>query len=489
MKVSTSTHPSSPCSNKTLVVSHDPKLAGQLRGMLETDHHCRVELASSYREAEAMLNGRLPRTIFVDLRGSAAREDPSGLLHHLSRRRKQRVPVVAVSDAGYVCDWAAVADLIVSGHLHLPLGRKQLSDLLEAGLAGNLPEAPPGPAVPRIVQSRTVTCKTYTPQMAELLDNLVMMAKQDVTLLLVGETGTGKTTLARMIHELSPRQPSRLLTVACGAIPRELIESELFGHVKGAFTSADRSKIGKFEAAEAGTLLLDEIDVLRPSQQAKLLRIIETGEFEPVGSNETRVSRARLIVASNVDLKQLMERNEFRPDLYYRLNMLEFHIPPLRHRRRDIVPMTLDFVEEMCAAHEVRIRRVHPDFLACLKSYSWPGNVRELKNHVRRAVLFCRGDELTPKNLAPHLVEAAGKPAGHPEAPAPSDSSMPGATLLEQVASNERALLERALRENDYNRTATARAVGLSRVGLYKKMKKHGLMAMGKSTPLASNCP
>jgi len=462
-------------SDATLVVSRDRVLADRLRGMLEEGHHHRVQWASSYGEAERILQNHQPQAVFLDLRAGADPEDPSRLLHHLSQRGRNRLPVVAVSDAGYVCDWAAVADLIISGRLSLPLDRRQLAHLLEAELAQSLFDAPAGPPGPRIVRSRSVTCKTYTPEMADLLDQLVMMAAHDVTLLLVGETGTGKTTLARMAHELSPRKDARLLTLGCGAMPSELIESELFGHVRGAFTSADRSKVGKFEAAGEGTLLLDEIDVLKPAQQAKLLRVIETGEFEPVGSNETRVSRARLIVASNVDLKELMERNEFRADLYYRLNTLEFRVTPLRDRPRDIVPMALDFVEELCAAHQIEIHRVHPDFLACLKSYAWPGNVRELKNHVRRAVLFCRSGELTPDDLAPQFAEAM---QGRPRAPREASPVLAptGATLPEKVAANERAMLEQALKEHDDNRTATARALGISRVGLYKKMKRHGMV-------------
>ena len=355
-------------SHSTLVVSHDQSLARQLRGILEEDHCCEVEHALSYQEAEAMLKRRLPHAVFIDLRKAATREDPSCLLHDLIERGPHRVPVIAVSDGGYVCDWAGVADLIVSGHLHLPLDRQQLAQMFENEFGGALFAVPPGPLAPRVVQSESVTYKTCSEEMFSLLDNVLMMASHDVTVLLVGETGTGKTRLARMLHELSPRRQSRFLTVACGALPPELIESELFGHVRGAFTGADRSKIGKFEAAKDGSLLLDEIDVLKPSQQAKLLRVIETGEFEPVGCNETRVSQARLIAASNVDLKYLMERNQFRPDLYYRLNMLEFHIPPLRQRPRDIVPMTLEFIDEFCLAHAVKIRRVHPEFLACLKN-------------------------------------------------------------------------------------------------------------------------
>lgn len=467
--------PSTIFSDSTLVVSHDRAFARQLRGILEKEHRCRVQLALSYREAEAILEQELPEAVFLDLRNAAGREDPSRLLHGLSQRMKNRVPVIAVSDAGYVCDWAAVADLIVSGHLHLPLDRKQLYDLLEAELAGNLADGARPATAPHVARSKSVTYKTHTPEMAELLDDLLMISSHDVTILLVGETGTGKTTLARMIHELSSRRQGRLLTVACGTLPPELIESELFGHVKGAFTGADQSKIGKFEAAKDGTILLDEIDVLTPGQQAKLLRVIETGEFEPVGSNETRVCRAKIIAASNVDLKQLMRRNEFRADLYYRLNMLEFCLPPLRRRPRDIVPLSLEFIGEFCSAHGVRIRRVHPEFLAHLKSYGWPGNIRELKNHIRRAVLFCRSGELTPGDLAPHLVQAMQEQPREAATESSGDSRKE-ATLLEKVAETEREMLEQALRENNHNRTVTAQALGLSRVGLYKKMKKYGMI-------------
>jgi DNA-binding NtrC family response regulator len=378
-----------------------------------------------------------------------------------------------------------VADLIVSGHIQLPLDRAQLSRLLESELAKNIFPTTPGDLAPQIVRGKTVTYKTHTPEMFELLHDVVTMAEHEVTMLLVGETGTGKTTLAKLIHELSPRADDKMLTVACGALPPELIESELFGHVKGAFTSADHTKAGKFEVAKNGSLLLDEIDVLGPAQQAKLLRVIETGEYEPVGCNDTRISRARLIVASNVDLKELMERNEFRADLYYRLNMLEFRIPPLRQRQRDIVPLTLDFVDEFCKAHNIEIRRVHHDFLACLKAYDWPGNVRELKNHIRRAVLFCRTGILTPNELAPHFRQAL-RQRSSAEGDVASAPRCPGteSTFVERLASSEREILEQALREHDNNRTATAKALGLSRVGLYKKMKKYGMI-----TPRGSQQP
>ena len=462
----------------TLVISPDAALTDQLRRILEQDHCRRVRVASSFSEAETLLRDGLPATVFADFRKPEGDDCPSAFFSKLGRDARPEVPVIAVSDRGYVCDRAGVADLIVRGHLQLPLDRAQLWRLLEHELAKNGPSGNATASRPRVVHGETVACKTYTPAMSALLDDVLTLAGHAVTVLLVGETGTGKTTLARLIHELSPRRDARLLTVACGALPPDLIESELFGHVKGAFTGAERSKPGKFEAAENGTLLLDEIDVLGPAQQAKLLRVIETGEFEPVGSNDTRHSAARLVVASNLDLKQLVEQNRFRADLYYRLNMLELRIPPLRERPADVVPLTLDFVGEFCSAHDVRIDRVDPDFLACLKQYHWPGNVRELKNHVRRAVLFCRTGTLTPDDLAPHFRQALESgpllPAGAPKA---ASQSARETSLVERVAANERRMIEQALRENGQNRTATAKALGLSRVGLYKKMKKLGMAA------------
>ncbi len=463
----------------TLLVSNDRPFAEQLRSILEEDHCRQVDVVASIRDAMDVLRQGLPEMVFLDCRVIRPGEELAGLAERIRGRGKHPVPLIAVSESGYVCDWAAVPDLIFSGHVQLPLDRGQLFRLLEEQQAKSLPEAAASAGAPKVVRGKTIVYKTSTPEMFPMLDDLVMMAGHDVTVLLTGETGTGKTTIARLIHELSPRHGSRLLTIACGAIPRELIESELFGHLKGAFTSADRAKLGKFDAVQDGTLLLDEIDVLGPAQQTKLLRVIETGEFEPVGGNETHHSKARIIAASNVDLRQLMQHNEFRADLYYRLNTLELHIPPLRRRPRDIVPLALDFVEEFCSAHDVRIRHVHPDFLHCLTRYEWPGNVRELKNHVRRAVLFCRTGVLTPDLLAPHFREALdGSTAERSQTQQAATAASTATTIAERIAGQEREILEQTLREHDQNRTATARALGLSRVGLYKKMKRLGMIGL-----------
>ena len=197
----------------------------------------------------------------------------------------------------------------------------------------------------RELVSRTRRFRTSTPAMFEMLDELRIAAAHDVTVLLIGETGSGKTHLAHLIHELSPRSQHGFCTVACGALPPDLIESELFGHAKGAFTGAERDREGKFSAAGQGTLLLDEIDVLPLDHQAKLLRVIETGEYEPVGTNDTQTSNARLIVASNLDLETLVAKDRFRIDLFYRLNVLRFELLPLRERPRDMDYLARHFAD------------------------------------------------------------------------------------------------------------------------------------------------
>jgi transcriptional regulator with PAS, ATPase and Fis domain len=322
----------------------------------------------------------------------------------------------------------------------------------------------------RVLRGTTRSLVTFAPSMFEMFEELKVAAAHDVTILLIGETGSGKTYLARLIHELSPRRNQRCLTVACGALPPDLIESELFGYVKGAFTGADTDKPGKFAAADRGTLLLDEIDVLAPKQQAKLLRVIETGEYEPVGSNDTRISHARLIAASNIDLEKLVEADKFRRDLYYRLNTLSFHLPPLRERPWDIEYLARKFAIEHSRAHQIELKHIEPEFLAALRQYSWPGNIRELENVIRRAVLYCRDGVLTVADLPSTLRPANTGRSNH------SPDRQHALTLEERLRQVERRIIEETLQRNNYRRTETARELGISRITLYNKMKKLGIL-------------
>jgi len=313
--------------------------------------------------------------------------------------------------------------------------------------------------------------ENYTPSLAPLVDRIALAAAHDVTVLLTGETGTGKTFLARLMHDCSPRRGEPFITVPCGAIPANLVEAAFFGHTKGAFTGADRAKVGKFEAAGEGSILLDEIDTLGLEQQAGLLRVIETGEFEPLGSNETKRCAARIIVASNWDLEAAVQAGKFRQDLYYRLNVMSFHLPPLRERVQDIAPL----VRGMAARYNTKFRKglfdISPRALEALEGYPWPGNIRQMENFLQQAVLVSSGAELLFEHLPQQVRDYQPSPA---QQPAPGQSQEDSLFHSREVI--ERNVILRVLDKNGYSRARAATALGISRVTLYKKMKKYGLM-------------
>ncbi len=313
-----------------------------------------------------------------------------------------------------------------------------------------------------------------TPSLLPMAQTLSLAACHDVTVLLTGETGTGKTYLAQLIHHHSPRRAERFLVVPCGALAPGVIESEFFGHARGAFTGADRAKAGKFEVAGGGTILLDEVDTLGLEQQAKLLRVIETGEYEPVGSNETRRCKARIIATSNRNLEEAVESGRFRQDLYYRLNVLSFYLPPLRERRQDVAPLARMLAARFSGKFLRELFALSPEAQETLEAFGWPGNIRQLENVVQQAVLMSKGMELLPEHLPACVREVADQPpVGRAPAGAPPAEGLSLGQSRDQV---ERAVIERALAEARQCRSKAACALGISRVTLYNKMKKYGMM-------------
>jgi DNA-binding NtrC family response regulator len=317
----------------------------------------------------------------------------------------------------------------------------------------------------------------FPAEMSQVREQIRRVVPQQTTLLLTGETGTGKTRLARLIHELSPRSAEPFLVVDCGAISANLIESEMFGHVRGAFTGADRDRAGKFAAAGRGTLLLDEINSLPLPLQSRLLRAVEDRVFEPVGGNKLQPLQARLIVASNACLEQEVAAGRFRADLYYRLNVVGFYMPPLRARRTVIAGLVLRFLREFAARNRPDVRGITPEAVAALQGYDWPGNIRELRNVLERAVALCPGPDIEIGDLP----EGVRRPALSLPAPAALHSEMRSdfpLTLTESREEVEILRITEALQKHKNNRLRAAAELGISRMGLYKKLHKYGLMEL-----------
>jgi len=453
-----------------IIFKNEASLAKSLCSYLTRDFDCDITSVSSFTDFLTAFQKDSAPVVFLDLRESSINQETEETLKFLAEDCAEKFQLVVISEGFYPRPLALWVDMIADRHLEYPFHREELVEALGELKQSRLVNGSRRIPRPKRLESEALQFVTYTPELFSVVDQLVRIAALNVTMLLVGKTGTGKTTLAHLIHQLSPRSEEPFQNVACGALPPDLIESELFGHVRGAFTGADRSKIGRFEAAGNGTLLLDEIDVLGPKEQAKLLKVIETGEFEPVGSTETRISNARLIVASNVDLETLTQEQKFRSDLYYRLNVLEFRLPSIKDRPFDIFPLALQFIEECCQQHNISVHRLHRHFIEALKQYPWPGNIRELKNQVQRAVLFCNRDELTVEDLSPAILNM------QQEILESAVFQCSGTSLAERVALTERRIVEATLKAHGYKRTATAEALGISRVGLYKKMRKHGML-------------
>ncbi len=287
------------------------------------------------------------------------------------------------------------------------------------------------------------------------------VAATPTTVLVTGESGTGKDQLARLIHERSPRRDAPYLKIDCASLPSELVESELFGHEKGAFTGAEQRKLGRLELAQGGSIVLDEVAALAPGIQSKLLRVLEERAFERLGGTETLRIDARLIALTNADLEQAVRAGRFREDLYFRLNVLTIRVPPLRERSGDIVPLAEHLLARLAAVHGRPNAALSPAAKEVLQAYSWPGNVRELKNVIERALIFSKQDGLEPEDF-PESVRAAARGTGH-------------TAHLRSLEEVERECILATLEATHYKITRAAEILGISRKTLLEKRKKYGL--------------
>jgi DNA-binding NtrC family response regulator len=303
-------------------------------------------------------------------------------------------------------------------------------------------------------------------QMRRIYDMVESVADTKATILITGESGTGKSMVARAIHRFSGRQDHPFVEVACGALPETLLESELFGHVAGAFTGAIGDKKGKFMQADGGTIFLDEIGTSSPGMQVKLLRILQDFEFEQVGGNETFSVDSRVILATNENLSQAVSEGRFRQDLFYRVNVINIELPPLRDRISDIPLLANHFLTKICRSMERPEKRINDSVMAALQRFNWPGNVRELQNVIERAVLLGKNETITIEDLPVDFHQVSGT---IPVSPVGSR------TLKEALEEPERQIILDVLEMNDWNRYATAESLGINRTTLYKKMKRLGL--------------
>jgi two-component system, NtrC family, response regulator HydG len=452
-------------SSRVALVSDDPTLAGSIQT------HLKKTLGQNVFQCgfEAIRTHIGPETDGLLLLAAASTAESEQILRLVREIYIRKLPPIIMIVADEPASRLGEVEPYVAQCLRWPRDAARLTQLIHdrLGELGDFLATRADETIDQLICRRLLT---QTPSLVPLVERIALAAAHDVTVLLTGETGTGKTHLARLIHDCSPRRQEPFLAVPCGAQPANLVESAFFGHAKGAFTGADRAKIGKFDAAGNGTILLDEIDTLGLEQQAGLLRVIETGEFEPVGSNETRRSTARIIVASNWDLEEAVADGKFRQDLYYRLNVMSFHLPPLRERVQDIAPLARALVARFNTKFNKELLDISLPALDALETFPWPGNIRQMENFIQQAVLVSSGPEL----LVEHLPQQLREHRATPGALAPRSPSDSLSHSREQV---ERNIIQRTLVNNGYSRVHTANALGISRVTLYKKMKKYGLMS------------
>ena len=336
-------------------------------------------------------------------------------------------------------------------------------------------------------------------KMLKIFDLVEAVADSRTTVLMTGESGTGKSLIARAIHYRSPRGGSAnkpFIEVSCGAIPESLLESELFGHTKGSFTGATSDKQGRFLAADGGTIFLDEINSASPGFQVKLLRVLQEKKFEPVGSNHTITVDVRTVLASNQDLAKLVEAGTFRQDLYYRINVVNILLPPLRQRLGDIPLLADNFLRHFCEDTGRRVQGFSQEAMDAMMRYTWPGNVRELENAIERAVVLTKRPLIALDDLPQTILDAQPPASANASSAAASTMSTPAGALMpdtyvwqpmslqKAMEDPEKKILLAALKANSWNRQLTAEQLDINRTTLYKKMKRYGLDYPEEPTPI-----
>jgi two-component system nitrogen regulation response regulator NtrX len=440
---------------RILIVDDEENIGRSLRLILEREGYA-VSICGSAAEFQSHPEARRADAFLLDVR----LPDGSGIdILRSIKQGENGSPAIMISGHGTIADAVEATRAGAFDFLEKPLGRDRVLLALKNALEqANL----------RRENERLRELVGCSPQMigaspafTRAVEQATMAARSDARVLLIGESGTGKELLASHIHQQSPFAAGPFVKVNCAAIPTELLESELFGHEKGAFSGATAARRGKFELADGGTLFLDEVADLHAASQAKLLRVLQEGEFHRVGGEQTIKVSVRVVSATNRDLSVLVQQEKFREDLYYRLSVVPIRVPALRERPQDLRPLAQYFLGEFCARNNFKSKTLDDAVFAVFENYTWPGNARELKNAIERMAILTQGDRLTADSVPVEIR-------------LPKESGA-RSSVQEARESAERDHILRALEETNWNVSGAARSLGMDRTNLHKRIRTLGL--------------
>ena len=442
---------------KLLIVDDDESHRQMLKAVL-SEEGCRITEASGGKEAVALSEKNSFDLVLMDIR----MQEMSGIdALKIIKAKRPELPILLMTAYGTVKSAVEALKLGAIDYLTKPLDIQELKIAVKNAVKNVKTEEVSDKDFPEII-GRSKKIK-------EILETVLRISPTDATVLISGESGTGKELIANSIHQKSKRHDGPFIKVNCAALTETLLESELFGHEKGAFTGAISKKEGRFELADKGTIFLDEIGDMSPATQAKVLRVLQEREFERVGGTKTLKVDVRVIAATNKELDKEVKAGRFRDDLYYRLNVVTIHMPSLRERNVDIIPLSDHFLRYYKEKNNKAIKGLHPEALSLMQSYNWPGNVRELENAIERAVIMSRGEYIAPSDL-PIAIQS------YPSFDSPlSKGGQRGVETGATIKDVEKGLILKTLRETNGNRTKASSILGITRRTLLNKIKEYNI--------------